>query len=1052
MTMFGAIFAALSLLSGNATGNGVKAEGPRIDTKATVAWVTNGVAASDPHFVATALDSAGRSRLLNGNVSGDGNAMVFGPWGAGRRNASFVVDLKSLFLVRKVTLWSAEQKGLRGCESFSVELSRDGKTFTSLAKRVNPVDYDVPQKGDAIVCSPLDCELEQAAVARFVRIVAVQHPGRHQMVLGEVAVWGEPPPIGADIEELSPENRRPLVPLAVDGWSSGAATFEWKGFPAAGDVVKWRFYVSDHPFSDIRESGVERLAELGRETTEYAVWPLVPKVTRHYAVTAVYPTGESPKVKSLVHAPIGALDVTRFRDMLGMNFYWGGGGANSATKAYWNVAADFLAASPFRRIRWWQAPEWAMKEYLPRRIEVCNATGDIETAKKYGIYLHDMGNEPELNPTQTPEGNVAEYRKARARWRAAGCGAEHRFIGPVVGVAGRGFEFFKRWIEAGGAEVADAYDFHTYCGNSADCEYPAGYPVGSPEAIIPSVARVRAFLREKGLEKPLTCTEWGYSDTKTANPHMTDPTPLRKAQFLVRGCIIHHRLGFRRLYLYSFYDEGIDPNYSEHTFGILTRDLQKKPAFAALQTMGDVLGDTLVEADLGNLGPGDFGYHFRRVDGSGHVTVVWNGARERKGVFKSSAREVEIVSMFGARRTVKTKEDGTFLARFDGSPVYFVASARVELVSAGDVKNREAERADRLAVASAASVVAFNAGETPSVAFTVKNPLPDRVEVMLTIRNLAGERIAERKAAVPAGGTETCTFPMDLKGAALDRFALTVDYDADGESFCETRGVWVRQLGARTGATTVTDARFANLDHSVKVLGSDALEITVDPVQGGQILEIWDKRNKTSQLTADYAHLGSLASIPFASCLWSEVAVLDAAGARAPWPNFRRGNRFTAQAQGTALVLVAESRGVTLTETMKLDGARFSWSIDAKNGLAGTAKMRWHVHPEFTIAGAADSYQDYMLIPTAKGECKLVFWSGLGERRLDDMSAGWWRMIDPKARYEIRQDFARNDFQVPKLWFGVGAWNVEMYTKIVEVKPGGSLKAALDWTFSVPLK
>ena len=1046
--MITAAFAALSILSGNVAGNGVKAEWPRLDTRATVSWITNGVFASHPQYVATALDAHGRSRLLNGNVSGDGNAMVFGAWGAGRKKASFVVDLKSLFLVSKVTLWSAEQQGLRGCANFSVALSRDGTTFTELAKHENPADYDVPQKGKAVVCSPLDCALEKPAVARYVRIVAEQHPGRHQMVLGEIAVWGEPPPVGTDIEELSPENCRPTVPLAVDGWSSGAATFEWKDFKAAGDVVKWRFYASDKPFGDIRDEGVARLAELGKDTTEYAVWPLVPEVTRHYAVTAVYPSGECPKVKSLAHAPVGALQVTRFRDMLGVNYFWGGGGARSSTKAWYDVAADFLSASSFRKLRWWHSPEWALKQYLPRRIEVCNWTGDIENSKKYGLYLHDTGNEPELNPTTTPEADVERCRKARERWRAAGCGDEHKFYGPSVGIGDKGFEFLKKWVSAGGSETVEAYDLHTYCGNTAEFVYPEGYPFGSPEVIIGRVKLIREFLKEKGVEKPLTCSEWGYSDTRTANPHMDDATPLKKAQFLVRGTIIHHRLGFRRLYLYSFYDEGCDPNYSEHTFGVVTRDLQKKPAFYALETMGKILGDTLVTADMKGCGAGDFGYVFRNVDRPGFVSVVWNGAQEKSGVFRTSPGEVGIVSMFGERRTVKTKADGTFLAKFGASPVYFVGPGKVEMVSSSVVKRRETVAADRLTVTAGADVAAFGAGETPSVSFQVKNPLADRVELMLTLKNLAGETMAERTAAVSSGCTETFAFPMDLKGAALDRFTLTVDYDADGESFCETRGVWVRVLGTKTDGTTVSDARFANLDHPVKVLGSAELEITVDPVQGGQILEIWDKRNKTNQLAVDYDKLGNLASIPFAYCLWSSVSVLGAEGVKPPWPSFRRGSRFAAKAVDGGLVLTSENRGVRLTETMTLAGEKFNWKVEAKNGLEGTAKMRWNIHPEYTIAGAADSYQDFMLMPTAKGEFKLVFWSGLGERKLDGLSAGWWRMVDPKAGYEIRQDFAKEDFQVPKLWFGIGAWNVEMFTKIVDVKPGDTFAASLEWTFT----
>ena len=317
-----AFFAALALLSGNPKGQTFpEASVPRIDTGASIAWITEGAFASNPHFVATALDAAGRSRLLNGHTHGDGNAMVFGKWGAGRQKASFVVDLKSLFLVRKVTLWSAEEKAIRGCESFTVALSRDGTNFTQLAQHVNPVDFAAGQGGPHFTCSPLDCELENPAVARYVRIVAAQHPGRHQMVLGEVAVWGEPPPLGTDIEEFAPENRRPTVSVTVDGWSSGAATFRWNGDVAA-DAVKWRVYACDHAFADVREAGVSRCAELGKDAREYIAYPLRPGVERHYAVTAVYPTGECPKVRSVAHRPIGPLEVTRFRDMLGFNFFY----------------------------------------------------------------------------------------------------------------------------------------------------------------------------------------------------------------------------------------------------------------------------------------------------------------------------------------------------------------------------------------------------------------------------------------------------------------------------------------------------------------------------------------------------------------------------------------------------------------------------------------------------------------------------------------------------------------------------------------------------------
>ena len=84
-------------------------------------------------------------------------------------------------------------------------------------------------------------------------------------------------------------------------------------------------------------------------------------------------------------------------------------------------------------------------------------------------------------------------------------------------------------------------------------------------------------------------------------------------------------------------------------------DIELREVNGRLALVGDVLGDALVESDMQGLGAGDFGYVFRNVDKPGHASVVWNGARARKGVFRTKPGDVEIVSMFGERRTVKTK-------------------------------------------------------------------------------------------------------------------------------------------------------------------------------------------------------------------------------------------------------------------------------------------------------------------------------------------------------------------------------------------------------------
>lgn len=656
--------AALALLTGNAKNPGLGEDCEKLGSGANISWISEGEEATDEHFIRSASTATGRSRLLDGGVSG--NSMVYGPWRGGVNKATFVVDLKEEFLVRRIVLWSVEQKGRRGCSSFVVSLSSGGKKFVPVARYENPSDCDRSSEFEGgNVSVPLSLELERLTLARYVKISATQHAGRHQMILGEVAILGDPVPSAAARTAYLPEKQYSAVVVSVDAWGSGAATLSWKDPVTSAGLEKWRVYRSHMSFEDVRKEGVACIGEVPAEAREYCVYPLQPGVTNHYAVTAVYASGEVPRVNSVKLSTVGPLSVKTFRDMLGYNYYWGGGGANSKTKAYYDVAADFLADVGIRKIRWWTTPERIIRdEYLRRGVEVCGRDGDKAVALRYGLYLRGIGNEPELT-SMTPEECVARFRKSRAAWADVDGGC-FKVYGPAVGIYDKGFDYFKAFIEAGGADCVDVFDFHDYCGRTAEFQYPTGYPVGSPEAIIPRVAQIREFLRTKNIDKPLMCSEWGYSDAKTNNPHMDDPTPLRKAQFLVRGCILHHVLDFRRLYVYSFYDEGYDSDFSEHTFGVVSRDCQKKPAYYAVKNMVSVLGDFLYNRPVEGMREGDFGYLFAKEGSQECLAAVWNGAIEKTVVFKTRAAQVEVVSLFGESRTVRPDANGLF--RVDVGP------------------------------------------------------------------------------------------------------------------------------------------------------------------------------------------------------------------------------------------------------------------------------------------------------------------------------------------------------------------------------------------------
>ena len=138
-----AIIAALALLTDNPKGQAFPDDVRRIHTGATVTWDENGSCAGDEEILKTRIEAKTpfRSRILNGRLCGDGDCCVWGAWN-GARKVAFTIDLREPYLISKVTLWSGENRSLRGIAGYTVALGTDGTNFTEVARRSVPADFD----------------------------------------------------------------------------------------------------------------------------------------------------------------------------------------------------------------------------------------------------------------------------------------------------------------------------------------------------------------------------------------------------------------------------------------------------------------------------------------------------------------------------------------------------------------------------------------------------------------------------------------------------------------------------------------------------------------------------------------------------------------------------------------------------------------------------------------------------------------------------------------------------------------------------------------------
>jgi hypothetical protein len=117
------------------------------------------------------------------------------------------------------------------------------------------------------------------------------------------------------------------------------------------------------------------------------------------------------------------------------------------------------------------------------------------------------------------------------------------------------------------------------------------YPGGSaPESGLPSEV---GLARVVAAAKPLVATETGYHNALEATYGQPPVTEEVAADYLPRLYFSHFAAGIRRTFWYELVDEYTNPERddAEQHFGLLRRDLSRKPAFSALANLNRIVRD-----------------------------------------------------------------------------------------------------------------------------------------------------------------------------------------------------------------------------------------------------------------------------------------------------------------------------------------------------------------------------------------------------------------------------------------------------------------------------
>lgn len=149
-------------------------------------------------------------------------------------------------------------------------------------------------------------------------------------------------------------------------------------------------------------------------------------------------------------------------------------------------------------------------------------------------------------------------------------------------------------VNAGGVEFQDGFSIHPYMApHDPDFGYDAGSNSPIPAVNIPIFTKhLRTFAdrnpKKDGRKLLFYITELGWP-AEFYSFRSTPVTPEIQAAYLARTYLLNRANGNQPLYWYDFQNDGTDPRYSEHNFGIINSDYSPKPAYQAAAVVASML-------------------------------------------------------------------------------------------------------------------------------------------------------------------------------------------------------------------------------------------------------------------------------------------------------------------------------------------------------------------------------------------------------------------------------------------------------------------------------
>ncbi len=172
--------------------------------------------------------------------------------------------------------------------------------------------------------------------------------------------------------------------------------------------------------------------------------------------------------------------------------------------------------------------------------------------------------------------------------------------------------------------------------------------------------------------RPVWITEMGWPT------QIGGVTELEQARLLSRCCLAAAAAGGApTVSWYDFREDGTDPFYNEHHFGVVRYDLSPKAAYRALATVCNTLG-TVTAAREAPVAEGFLAWRFEASDRP-PTLVLWSPARSGVFLVRRLPERAVLRSFIGRDTPVQTRRGAAFIAVAPGSPVFLPDCPRAEI-------------------------------------------------------------------------------------------------------------------------------------------------------------------------------------------------------------------------------------------------------------------------------------------------------------------------------------------------------------------------------------